>query len=250
MRCARGALIVWALAFGTAPSRSERSRPAHVRMAASAADFASVPLGHAFVMRKPLAKVIAKRCASCGSDIFLHGRAEVSDEQLLTVLNVISEDKASAIVPGELLVGGFKAALGECKRQPQAVAVNCAGTKLHNFLPATREPFDTLRRDGRVLDLEWDDSEDFVLPLADIANALTWMRAHVHSGRVAVVNCAQGKSRSGAMATAYLMATRDLGVDEALAMVRAQRPFVQPNATFLRRLRELEGEIRATWRAK
>ena len=180
----------------------ERSRPARVRMAASASDFASEPLGHAFVMRVPLAKVTARRCASCGSDIFGHARAEVSDEQLLTVLNVISEDKASAIVPGELFVGGFKAALGECKRQPQAVAVNCAGTKLHSFLPATREPFDALRRDGRVLDFEWDDSEEFVLPLADIVKGVTWIRAHVQSGRVAVVNCAQGKSRSGTMATA------------------------------------------------
>ncbi len=33
---------------------------------------------------------------------------------------------------------------------------NCAGTKLHDFLPATREPMDALREKQRVYDLEWE----------------------------------------------------------------------------------------------
>ena len=44
------------------------------------------------------------------------------------------------------------------------------------------------------------------------------------------------------------MATRDLEVDAALAFVRERRPFVQPNATYLRSLRALEADIRACGR--
>ena len=33
--------------------------------------------------------------------------------------------------------------------------LNCAGQRLHAFLPKTRAPFDALRADGRCYDLEW-----------------------------------------------------------------------------------------------
>jgi len=46
------------------------------------------------------------------------------------------------------------------------------------------------------------------------------------------------------MATAYVMVTRNLDADAALATVRERRPFVQPNAAFMRRLRALETELR------
>jgi len=47
------------------------------------------------------------------------------------------------------------------------------------------------------------------------------------------------------MATAFLMAKLNLGVDDALALIRTRRPLVQPNPAFMRRLRALESEIRA-----
>ena len=48
-------------------------------MQASADSFAHTPLGHAFVLRKPLAKATANLCANadCGCDIRAHARAEV-----------------------------------------------------------------------------------------------------------------------------------------------------------------------------
>ena len=213
-------------------------------MAASSSDFADVPLGHAFVLRKPLARVGARRCASCGADVFEHHRSEVNDEFLLMILNVTGDDRPTEILPGEISVGGFKAALAECRRNPQAVAVNCAGTRLHSFLPATRQPFDALRSDGRVLDLEWEDAEDFELPLVDMTKAIAWIHAQISAGHPVVINCAQGKSRSGALATAFVMGTQNLSAEAALAVVKARRPFVQPNPAFMRRLHALEKELR------
>ena len=145
-------------------------------------------------------------------------------------------------------MGGFKAALAALKQDANAVDINCAGRKLHAFLPATRAPFDALRATDRVYDLEWDDSESFELPLADIRGALQWATAQRAAGRHLVISCAQGKSRSGAMATAYLMATRDIDADAALALIRARRPFVQPNSGFMKRLRAMAAEIRAVGR--
>ncbi len=47
----------------------------------------------------------------------------------------------------------------------------------------------------------------------------------------------QGISRSASIVTAYLMRTRALSFDDALALVRAQRPCVRPNSGFQKALR-------------
>merc|ERR1719231_126186 len=103
-------------------------------MQAAASQFAAEPVGHAFELRKPLAKVTARKCAVCAASIFEHARAEVSDADLLTVLDVIGDDRASP-VEERLLVGSFKAMLAECRRDDATVACNCAGTRLHAFPP-------------------------------------------------------------------------------------------------------------------
>ena len=202
--------------------------------------FATAPLGHKFVLRKPLAKATANRCAECGEDIRAHSREEVTDAQLLEVLNVQDDGKASIILPGELAVGSYKAALAVCKQSaPCNICVlNCAGQALHSFMPLTRKDFDRLRGENppRLRDLEWEDSESFDIELQDVIAALAWMRSQVESGRMVVVNCAQGKSRSGTMAVAYLMAKQKLSVVEALARVKAHRPLVEPNPAFVRQL--------------
>ena len=81
--------------------------------------------------------------------------------------------------------------------------INTAGKKLHEFLPATRGPFDELRNVGRLVDCEWEDSEDFEIPLTDIEEAFAFAKTHVAAGRMVIINCAQGKSRSGTMAVLH-----------------------------------------------
>ena len=208
--------------------------------------FSAAGQGHKFELRQPLAKVTARKCRVCSESIFDHARREVSDDDLRTVLDLVADDRAS-VIDGRLLVGGFKAMIAECARDARTVACNCAGTRLHDFLPKTRAPADQLRAAGRLLDLEWDDDDGFVLELAAIARALRWIARALADGETRVViNCAQGKSRSGTFACAYLMATRDLDVASALAMVRAKRPFVQPNSGFINFLIGLERSLFGT----
>ena len=45
-----------------------------------------------------------------------------------------------------------------------------------------------------------------------------------------------GKSRSATALCAYLMASRKIGRDEALAVIQQTRPFVEPNAGFMLQL--------------
>ena len=202
-------------------------------MQAAASDFSSEPCGHCFVLRMPLAKATAHKCANCGLGIKQHSRKEVTDEQLLSVLNAQDDGSPTIILPGELAVGGYKAALGVCKGTIKSTAViNAAGTGLHAFLPGTRKDFDVLRGETppRLIDVEWEDADDFKIELEDFVKALAWARTQVEAGNTVLVNCAQGKSRSGTLATAYCMAKFDVGVEQALAMVRGKRPLVQPSA--------------------
>ena len=217
-------------------------------MQAAAATFSATPLGHKFVMRKPLAMATANKCAECACDIREHARDEVTDAQLLEVLNCQDDGKASVVLQGELAVGSYKAALSVCKGAPgtsTCCVLNCAGQKLHDFLPTTRSEFDKLRQESppRLVDLEWADTEDFNIPLDDVLTALSWMREQVAIGRMVLVNCAQGKSRSGTMAVAYVMAKLKLSVPEALARVRAARPLVEPNPTFLKALQAFAPDL-------
>jgi protein-tyrosine phosphatase len=216
----------------------------------SDADFATEGLGHKFVLRIPLAKATARKCAvdGCGCDIRAHSRMEVTDCQFLEVLNVLDDGKATVILDNELSVGSYKAALAAC-RTPKVAVINCAGKKLHDFLPPTRKAFDELRneRPPRLLDVEWEDTERFEIPFGDIEAALGWARVQVASGRTVLINCAQGKSRSGTMATAYLCAKMKITVGDALARIKARRPLVEPNPTFMRTLHTFEAKLQAVW---
>ena len=202
------------------------------------------PVGHHFRPRPILSKVNARLCAECSQDVFEHARSEVDERDMMLVMDATSDAKVSVIIEGELAVGSFKAMLAELGRNPKAVAVNCAGTKIHDFLPKTRAPADALRRQGRLHDCEWDDSENFTIAQDDLLGALFWSRAKVGQGNLLVSNCAQGKSRSGTLATAYLMQRDDLSMGEALARIQAKRPFVQPNPGFLTQLRAMETTLR------
>ena len=206
--------------------------------------FSSEPLGHSFLPRRILGKVNARKCVECGQDVFEHTRSEVDERDMMLVMDATADGSVSVICEGELAVGSFKAMIAELHRNPKAVAVNCAGTKLHRFLPKTRAPADALREQGRLYDCEWEDSEHYAIAQCDLFSALSWSRDKVQQGHLVVSNCAQGKSRSGTFATAYLMQRDDLSVSEALGRIQSKRPLVQPNPGFLRQLRAMETALR------
>eukprot|EP00041_Stephanoeca_diplocostata_P013872 m.247539 g.247539 ORF g.247539 m.247539 type:complete len:229 (-) comp19497_c0_seq12:726-1412(-) len=210
---------------------------------ASSSDFDEFGQGHDFVLRNPLAKTTARKCVECSEDIYARARHEVTDADLLTVLNVTAEASATEILPKELLIGGFKAVIAETNARPEVVVINCAGKRLHTHLPKTRAPYDALRARGRMLDFEWEDHSGYPIPEHDIATGISWARARVSAGSIVLCACAQGKSRSGTMATAYIMATKGMRALEALAFIQKKRPFTKPNAGFLRQLSGLEGRM-------
>ena len=85
---------------------------------------------------------------------------------------------------------------------------------------------------------------------ADILSAIALANNHASKGRPVVVNCAQGKSRSGTFAVSLLMHNRDMSAQAALELIQSRRPLVQPNPGFLRQLAALEDTIRAAGRGR
>jgi len=65
------------------------------------------------------------------------------------------------------------------------------------------------------------------------------------SGNDVFFGCAAGVSRSSYADCATLMATLNLGFDDALALVRRSRPQASPNSGFVEQLRRLEPALRA-----
>ena len=65
-----------------------------------------------------------------------------------------------------------------------------------------------------------------------------------------LVHCVSGISRSATVVTAYLMATRKLPFEAALALVRERRPVASPNSGFQRQLREYAAELLQPLRQK
>ncbi len=79
------------------------------------------------------------------------------------------------------------------------------------------------------------DNEDTVLPIEECLN---FMKSVLESpSNKLLVHCVEGKSRSGAIITAYFMEKHDWTLSEALSFVRKQR-FAIPNGGFIRQLSE------------
>lgn len=56
-------------------------------------------------------------------------------------------------------------------------------------------------------------------------------------------HCREGKSRSASLVISYLMKTKDLTYDQALAYLKKKRPIVQPNVGFEMDLRKYEEKL-------
>ncbi|CBZ50027.1 putative dual specificity protein phosphatase, catalytic domain-containing protein [Neospora caninum Liverpool] len=65
------------------------------------------------------------------------------------------------------------------------------------------------------------------------------------SGNV-LVHCNQGVSRSVAMVSSYLIRFFKMTADDAVALIQINRPVAKPNDAFMRQLRELDAELRAS----
>lgn len=79
--------------------------------------------------------------------------------------------------------------------------------------------------------------------LAELPSCVSFLRSALAVGRVCLVHCVYGQSRSATVVTAYVMAAMGWDADTALAFVRDRRPCIGVNPGFQFQLR-LFGQLR------
>jgi len=92
----------------------------------------------------------------------------------------------------------------------------------------------------RFLHLGWVDADEQDVEEQALLGACRFVHEARRAGDGVLVHCAQGKSRSATVVTAYLAALYALPVAEALARVQAGRRMAEPNRSFMRQLLALE----------
>lgn len=78
-----------------------------------------------------------------------------------------------------------------------------------------------------------------------IAKVLPFIEEGLRMNVGTLVHCHAGVSRSASLVVAFIMQTRGLSYDDALALVRECRWCVSPNEGFVRQLRELETVLKS-----
>lgn len=87
-----------------------------------------------------------------------------------------------------------------------------------------------------------DPAEDL---LAHLEPTCAAMEAAVRGGGACLVYCKNGRSRSAAVCTAYLMRHRGLSLVQAFQMVKSARPVAEPNLGFWSQLQKYEEALQA-----
>ncbi|KAM8805015.1 dual specificity phosphatase 28 [Eudromia elegans] len=137
------------------------------------------------------------------------------------------------VAPG-LLLGPARAALDAALLQRERVTL-CVNV-------SRQQPFPTLQHvrclHVPILD---DPAEDLYSYLERCGEAI---EEALRGGGRCLVYCKNGRSRSAAVCTAFLMRHRHLSLQEAFATVKAARPQAEPNTGFWAQLQRYEEDLR------
>ena len=91
-----------------------------------------------------------------------------------------------------------------------------------------------------------------VVPVQDFENVdikrhfkecIQFIADAINTGGKVLVHCYAGLSRSVTVVAAYLMQTYSMRFDDALKLIRARRTCAEPNAGFMKQLRDFEREL-------
>eukprot|EP00928_Gymnodinium_smaydae_P037410 TRINITY_DN25977_c0_g1_i1.p1 TRINITY_DN25977_c0_g1~~TRINITY_DN25977_c0_g1_i1.p1 ORF type:complete len:324 (-),score=61.99 TRINITY_DN25977_c0_g1_i1:55-1026(-) len=97
-------------------------------------------------------------------------------------------------------------------------------------------------RELRHVPLDDDPDEDLLSALED---CVAWIRQAVCDGGQVLCQCRAGRSRSAAVAAAFVMQAEGCSFEAALESIRSSRPFVNINVGFLRQLKAFATTARA-----
>ncbi|NXP45800.1 DUS28 phosphatase, partial [Heliornis fulica] len=104
-----------------------------------------------------------------------------------------------------------------------------------------QQPFPSLRRVRGIRVPVFDDpAEDLYGYFEQCTDAI---EEAVKSGGKCLVYCKNGRSRSAAICTAYLMRHRQLPLKDAFEIVKTARPVAEPNAGFWSQLQRYEEDL-------
>ncbi|EPS41497.1 hypothetical protein H072_4648 [Dactylellina haptotyla CBS 200.50] len=95
--------------------------------------------------------------------------------------------------------------------------------------------FEAYSSTGRHLHIQVDDDDDENL-IEHFKTSNEFISRAVQQGGNVLVHCAMGISRSATIATAYLIYTKQIPPDAAIALIRQTRPIVSPNTGFMQQL--------------
>ncbi|MBN1964791.1 MAG: dual specificity protein phosphatase family protein [Anaerolineae bacterium] len=87
-------------------------------------------------------------------------------------------------------------------------------------------------------------TDDTPVSVQDLQRGADWIAGQIAAGGKVYVHCAAGSGRAPSMGAAYLIKHHGMGADEALAKVKAARPFAMPVRSQVRRLHEFEAVVR------
>ncbi|NXJ60593.1 DUS28 phosphatase, partial [Rostratula benghalensis] len=136
-------------------------------------------------------------------------------------------------VTSSLLIGTARAACNEelLRREGVTFCVNVT----------RQQPFPGLQQVRGIRVPVFDDpAEDLYRYFEPCSDAI---EEAVKSGGKCLVYCKNGRSRSAAVCTAYLMRHRQLPLKEAFQAVKAARPVAEPNAGFWSQLQRYEEDL-------
>lgn len=160
-----------------------------------------------------------------------------SERAVKEALEELAAGAPSPILPG-LFHGGYKSLIDKkmLKKNNIKLIVNTAnnvGQYVKGF-PAKCVEFEA--NGVEYMCLDWQDCKEQKLHEDQLVDSLQAIERTLKAGGGALVNCMQGKSRSGAVVTAYVAAKNRWTIRESLALVQEKRGSAQPNDSFMGQL--------------
>jgi hypothetical protein len=198
-------------------------------------------------------------CVKCSRPLAEHYASAVTDEDVAGYFaHASGRDGATCIldaspekgIGGKVYLGTYFASINPfVSDHCVGAVVNCSDLHLSD-----RSDFQTwaskvvsLEQSGviSVIRLNWSDTESQRLwdlhEWDQLIHSIKFIHENRKSRKNVLIHCAQGKSRSGAVAVAYIMAIDpSMTFERALGFIQSKRAIVDPNRSFVTQLKAFE----------